>query len=81
MLADTDDSGRPLFSLSEAYVYPLGPGSSVTVPEGYVTNFGTIPRWFSWIVSPVELREAAIVHDFMCNESFDGDELDSGYSR
>lgn len=82
LLDRADDQGRSLFMLTEPYPYRLGPGCTIIVPRGYVTNFGTIPRWFSWIVSPTQLREAAIVHDWLCNESF-GDEptTTSGFSR
>lgn len=82
LLDKVDQRGRPLFELVSDYQYRLGPGSVVTVPQGYVTNFGTIPKLLSWVVSPIELREAAIVHDWLCNESFDdAEKLDSGYSR
>lgn len=83
LLDRADGEGRSLFMLTEPYPYRLGPGCTIIVPRGYKTNFGTIPRWFSWIVSPTQLREAAIVHDWLCNESFDGDEVTvkSGFSR
>lgn len=83
LLSATDQQGRALFKLNQPYEYQLGPGSTITVPAGYVTNFGTVPRWFAWIVSPAQLREAAIVHDWLCNEdqTDDGQPVDSGYSR
>lgn len=82
LLAKSDSAGRPLFELAEPYQYRLGPGSSITVPEGFVTNFGTIPRWLAWWISPSQLREAAIVHDWMCNERLADHSLTrSGYSR
>lgn len=83
-LLDTNDKhGRPLFMLIGTYRCELGPGLVVEVPSGYVTNFGTIPRWFYWVVSPSQLREAAIVHDWMCSEDLIDDDLkiESGYSR
>ena len=83
LTSDSDSAGRPIFELEHPYAYLLGPGCSIVVPAGYRTNFGTIPRWFAWWISPGQLREAAIVHDFMCNEDFtdDGKEIQSGYSR
>jgi hypothetical protein len=83
LLGQTDSRGRPLFRLAQDYEYVLGPGATITVPEGYITNFGTIPRWFAWWVSPVQLANAAIVHDWMCNEHFCESipHNDSGYSR
>lgn len=83
LLDRTDSRSRPLFQLIEPYEYRLGPGSTITIPAGYITNFGTIPRWLSWWISPSQLREAAIVHDYMCNEVFAGSQVltYSGYSR
>lgn len=83
LLNRLDKSQRPLFELVEDYHYRLGPGCVVTVPSGYITNFGTIPRWLWWWMSPTDLREAAIVHDFMCNEYFNDDDKPgyAGYSR
>lgn len=83
LLDRPDDEGRSLFMLNEPYVYRIGPNCRVVVPANYVTNFGTIPRWFAWIVSPAQLREAAIVHDYMCNETFTPKDagMNSGYSR
>ena len=73
-----------LFRLDEPFSVHLGPNCSITVPAGYVTNFGTIPRWAAWFVSPAQLRDAAIVHDWMCGEDFgesDAVAIQSGYSR
>lgn len=83
LLNRTDPEGRPLFQLLRRYRYRLGPGTVVEVPAGYVTNFGTIPRFLWWWISPGELREGAIVHDYMCNEAFNDDDgpIYSGYSR
>ncbi|MEM6363318.1 MAG: DUF1353 domain-containing protein [Planctomycetota bacterium] len=83
LLPEPDSRGRPRFRLLSPYQYRLGPGSAITVPPGYVTNFGTIPRWFAWWISPGELREAAIIHDWMCNEDLTGTNhvMVSGYSR
>lgn len=83
LLNCTDTKGRALFRLNKNFSYQLGPGAKVVVPKGYVTNFGTIPRCAVWFVSPAQLREAAIVHDYLCNEDFEDDdkEVYSGYSR
>lgn len=85
LLPHTDTSGRALFELTRSYTYQLGPGDGnvVKIPRGYVTNFGTIPWFFAWLISPSQLREAALVHDYMCNEDFkdDGRVVSSGWSR
>ena len=83
LLDDTDSQGRNLWRLEHDYKYRIGPDCYVTVPKGYVTNFGTVPRFFYRLVTPAELREASIVHDWMCSEDFveDGKKVDSGFSR
>lgn len=70
LLDRRDDQGRNLWELTEDYLYPLGINTVITVPAGYITNFGTIPRWCYCLITPAEMREAAVVHDFLCNENF-----------
>ena len=83
LLGTKDHSGRPLFQVIEDFQYPIGVNTVITVPAGYITNFGTIPRWFYSVVAPSEMREASVVHDFLCNEQFtiDSAPINSGFSR
>ena len=81
LLDQKDSQGRNLWRLLGDYRAEVGPGCTIVVPKGYVTNFGTVPRSFYRLVTPAELREASIVHDWLCNEHFDGNLSDSGYSR
>jgi hypothetical protein len=84
VLLDRKDSrGRNLWELKEPYRYALGVNTIVEVPVGYITNFGTIPRWAYWFITPDEMREASVLHDFLTNESFtlDGEPTYSGFSR
>ena len=75
--------GENLWELLAPYEYSLGINTVITVPKGYVTNFGSIPRWVHWFITPTEMREAAVVHDFLSNENFlvDGEPINSGFSR
>jgi len=34
----------------------------------FITNLGTVPKAFHSLVTPSELREAAVVHDWRCGE-------------
>ena len=68
LMSYTDDAGRALFKVTEDYHYEIGPGATIVIPMGYITNFGTIPRVFAWFISPAQLREAAILHDYLRNE-------------
>lgn len=84
LLDRKDEKGRNLWELTEPYMYPLGVNTPIIVPKGYITNFGTIPIRFCYlIITPDEMREAAVVHDFLCNENFklDGEPTYSGFSR
>lgn len=72
VLSITDGRGRPLFKLLEDFRWMILPGAFVVVPRGYVTNFGSIPRVMYWLVSPAELHEASIVHDYLVGEYFGG---------
>ena len=80
LLDRRDSDGRNLWRLNVPYRYCFGPNCEIEVPAGYVTNFGTVPRFFYRLVTPESLREASVVHDYMCNEIFNGSHK-SGYSR
>ena len=67
---DADDNGRPLFEVREDYTVELYPGAEITVPAGYVSNLGTIPRIAYRLVTPAEIGAEAVVHDWMANEYF-----------
>ena len=38
----------------------------ITVPEGFITDFASIPTAFRWYINPVGIiRPAALVHDYL----------------
>lgn len=78
-----DSAGRDIHRLVTEYRHQIGPNAYVVVPADYETNLGTVPRIFTWFVGSAELREASVVHDYMCNEDFvdDGKPIRSGWSR
>ena len=43
---ETDDAGRELFRLTDDFHCRICDGFSVVVPAGFVTNFGSVPRFF-----------------------------------
>lgn len=75
MFADNDPlrveylDGRK-WKLLEDFTYIIGEGSFVDVPEGFITDFASIPRAL-WSVLPPTGRygKAAVVHDWLY---FDG---------
>lgn len=84
LLPDRDAGGRNIWRLEEPYTYLLGTGCEVTVPAGFKTNFGTVPRFFWRVIAPQEMREAAVLHDYLCNEHHGCKPFEmpqSGYSR
>lgn len=84
LMPERDDAGRNIWRLEEPYTYLLGTGCEVTVPAGFKTNFGTVPRVFWRLVAPEEMREAALIHDYLSNEHQGCKPFEvpkSGYSR
>ena len=77
--------GETLWKVRKEIRVKLAPRWYVQVPEGYVSNLGTIPRipLVRWIVSPSDFPGPFVIHDFMCSEDHidDGVDLDSGYTR
>ena len=59
-LLETREGGRWDWMLLEDYEY-LGH----LVPRGFVTDLGSVPRMFWWLVSPEEIIHGAIVHDYL----------------
>ncbi len=43
---------------------------NIEVPQGFVTDFASIPRSLWWILHPTGIYgSAAIVHDYLCREA------------
>jgi hypothetical protein len=44
-----------------------GSGLFVTVPDGFVSDLASIPRWLHWLLNPYDPQtvKAAIVHDWL----------------
>jgi hypothetical protein len=61
--------GPMLFELVKPFAYHIGTYPSnkvIIVPEGFITDFASIPRVFWPILSPLdEYAKAAVLHDFM----------------
>ena len=51
------------------YIGEEGSGEFVTVPEGFVTDFASVPRLF-WIILPPDgqYSQAAVLHDYLYSE-------------
>ena len=50
----------------------------IHVPKGFITNFATVPSILWWIVAPLDICYASIVHDYLYSIS---GHLRFGYSR
>lgn len=65
-------NGEPFARLTKDATYIIkrtdtGRGFYVTVPEGFVTDFGTVPKWAQWIIDPRGKGERAyVLHDWLC---------------
>jgi hypothetical protein len=62
--------GRGLWRLEEPMIYHVGCEDStdvIDVPDGFVTDFASIPRAFWSLLPPAgEYAPAAIIHDWLC---------------
>jgi len=74
MLEEKDASGRALWQLHDDFCYRLmhvaGDSVVFTIPAGYVSNLGSVPKVLYFLVRPAELHKHAIVHDYLCKEYF-----------
>lgn len=44
-----------------------GRGFYVTIPKGFVTDFGTVPKWSQWLINSRGKGERAyVLHDWLC---------------
>lgn len=54
------------YRLLQTYLMHIEPIVNLAIPEGYVTDFATVPRIFWSIVPPIGRHNpAALVHDYM----------------
>lgn len=62
--------GKQMYVILKAFVYYVGAkGSMVTVriPEGYMTDGASVPKWFTWLLPAMgKYAQAAVVHDYLC---------------
>lgn len=60
--------GKNLWRNLETFEYHVGKYPSeeiITVPEGFITDFASVPRIFWPIISPIDVHgKAAVVHDY-----------------
>lgn len=62
-------AGPRTWRVSRAFDYYVGDprdGDRVSVPEGFITDFASVPRPF-WVILPPdgEYTQAAVVHDYL----------------
>jgi len=74
--------GDTLWKVLEPVVVNLAPGWVVVVPEGFVSNLGSIPRYAKWLVSSDDFPGPFVLHDYLCNEeNYVAGPASSGYNR
>ncbi len=55
--------------LTRDFIYVTEDGDTIRVPEGYRSDFASIPRFFWRIFPPMgRYTYAAIVHDWLCDQ-------------
>lgn len=60
------EHGRSRYKLVRPYLHKIGPHVGILVPEGFVTDFASVPR-ILWSLFPTtgEYSSAALVHDYL----------------
>ena len=65
-------NGEPFARLTEDAKYiirrtDVNRNFMISVPKGFVTDFGTIPKWAQWAINARGLGEKAyVLHDWLC---------------
>lgn len=65
---DRFQEGRRLFKLTERFEFYRTDNEEevITVPEGFVTDFSSVPKWFWPLESPLgPSAKAAVLHDYL----------------
>lgn len=66
------ENGDGTFTLMASFMYYLNDpdGEYVEVPEGYTTDFASVPKAFHWLLPPYhpDYGKAAVVHDYLCSK-------------
>lgn len=60
-------------SISGSYV---GREFVTTIPKGFQTNFGSIPKGFRWLISNTGIyNDSYLLHDWMYSKDYNGPEM------
>jgi hypothetical protein len=66
---DVPIKDRPWELLTDFRFYSAILGKVITVPEGYRTDFASVPRFFWRIIPPYgRYAKAAVAHDYLCDQ-------------
>ena len=58
------NSGRRVWTLTRDLVYISPSEGEITCPAGTITDLGSIPRFAYNVISPSDVPEAFVVHDY-----------------
>ena len=67
-----NDDDEILFRLLRDLRYKTMDGAVYVVPQGFISDLGSIPRVFWNIISPSNFVSAYILHDWLCNADWIG---------
>lgn len=61
---------KPLYRVTTPFSFYIGAKEDqkwVHVPEGYLTDGASVPKWLHWLIKPWGKHgQAAVVHDILC---------------
>lgn len=74
---ELEDGWFKLISPFEFYLEFKG-GERVIVPEGFKTNFASVPSWLQWLFPPyhADYGKAFVLHDYLVGE---GEDQEAGH--
>lgn len=76
---DSANGGSGRWRLIEALVYYSDRYGWVTVPEGFVTDLASVPRWAYYGLFGNTAHKAAVIHDWLIMENYPRESADGEF--
>jgi hypothetical protein len=74
-------SGRRWAVAQDLRVYSEVLGKDLVVPEGFVTDLSSMPRFLWWESTPSDYPEAGVIHDYLYATQFERAKADRVYKE
>jgi hypothetical protein len=61
----TSKINKQKWKLNQDFIWRFRDGSSLKIPQGFISDKHSIPKFLQWLIAPYKYPEAAFVHDFL----------------